>query len=101
MSLVNETVVLGSNDHANKFSIRFMELLREKELVDVILVADGQSFPVHRLILSALSPSFRNMFKQMPVNQQAYGLFILIYGFHPVNKCLPKFLFHFVFVQCS
>lgn len=73
MSSGNENLLLGSNDHANNFAVRFMELLHERELVDVILVADGQTFPAHRLILSALSPYFRKMFKQMAINQQAYG----------------------------
>lgn len=81
MSSVNGSLVLGANNHANNFSIRFMELLQEKESVDVTLVADGLLFPAHRLILSALSPSFRKMFKQMPINQQAYGSFNVYFHF--------------------
>lgn len=68
--------ILGWNGHANNFSISFMELLHEKELVDVTLVTDGNIFSAHRLILSALSPQFRKMFKEMPVNQHAYGSFV-------------------------
>ncbi|XP_030062057.1 kelch repeat and BTB domain-containing protein 12 [Microcaecilia unicolor] len=32
------------------------------ELIDVILVADGQTFPCHRLILASFSPYFKAMF---------------------------------------
>lgn len=70
------------NDHANNFSTSFSELLQQKELVDVTLVADGHLFNAHRLVLSALSPHFRQMFTQMPANQQAFGMGNFIHLLH-------------------
>lgn len=64
---------LGWDGHGANFSNAFNEILRDDELVDVTLVADGHLFHAHRLVLSALSPYFRKMFKQMPTNQQAFG----------------------------
>lgn len=64
---------LGWKDHAANFSITLSDLLEQKELVDVTLAADGHMFSAHRLILSAISPHFRQMFNQVPANQQAFG----------------------------
>lgn len=61
------------DDYGTNFSIAFNELLQNDEMIDVALVADGNLFNAHRLILSALSPCFRNMFKHMPANQKAFG----------------------------
>lgn len=79
------------NDHANNFSASFSDLLEQKELVDVTLVADGYLFNAHRLVLSAISPYFRQIFTQMPANQQAFGMdnFICL-----LNR---KQIFHSVF----
>lgn len=76
MSTINDdSHTFGWNDHANNFSISFGDLLQSKEMIDVKLVADGYLFDAHRLVLSALSPYFRQMFTQMPANnQQAYGM---------------------------
>lgn len=65
--------VLNWNGYADNFSVVFNELLEQKEMVDVTLVADGYMFNAHRLVLSALSPYFRHIFAQAPANQQAYG----------------------------
>lgn len=63
----------GWNGYADNFSIVFNELLKQREMVDVTLVADGYMFHAHRLVLSALSPYFRQVFAQAPLNQPAYG----------------------------
>lgn len=60
-------------NHADNFSDSFNELLKNEELVDVTLVADGHLFDAHRLVLSALSPYFRQMFTKMSANQYAFG----------------------------
>lgn len=73
MTGINEKYTLGWNDHANNFSTAFSNLLERKEFIDVTLAADGYLFSAHRLVLSAISPYFRQMFTQMPANQQAYG----------------------------
>lgn len=68
-------------DHAKNVSIAFIDLLEQKEFIDVTLSADGHMFSAHRLILSAVSPHFRQMLNKVPANQQAFGkkpLFIMI-----------------------
>lgn len=83
--------LLSWNDHANNLSVSFKDLLMEKELIDVTLVADGNLFSAHRLVLSTISPYFRQMFAHMPANQQAFGnesVFFEIYSKH----------FHFIFI---
>lgn len=72
-SNANEEHSLRSGYHARNLLISFNELMQQQELFDVTLVADGYLFGAHRLILSALSPYFRQMFTQMPAHQQAFG----------------------------
>lgn len=60
-------------DYSANISSAFNDLLKQNELVDVTLVAEEYMFDAHRLVLSALSPYFRRIFTQMPVNQQAFG----------------------------
>lgn len=79
MSLDSKEYRLGWNEHSNNFTASFKDLLEQKELVDVTLVADGHSFLAHRLVLSALSPYFRHIFTQVPANQQAFGEYLLFY----------------------
>lgn len=74
MSVSNEQFDLRWSEHASNFKNSFSELLEQKEMVDVTLVADGYLFNTHRLVLAAMSPYFRQMFTQMPVNQQAFGM---------------------------
>lgn len=73
MASCNDIYSLQWDNHTIDFSIAFQDLLKEKEFVDVTLVADGNLFRAHRLVLSAISPYFREMFTQMPPNQQAFG----------------------------
>lgn len=64
---------MSRRDHATNLSSNLQDLLKQKQMVDVTLVADGVFVDAHRLVLSAVSPYFRQMFTQMPVNQQAFG----------------------------
>ncbi|XP_043934480.1 kelch repeat and BTB domain-containing protein 12 [Protopterus annectens] len=41
---------------------RINRLKESSELIDVILVAEGEQFPCHRLVLSSFSPYFKAMF---------------------------------------
>ncbi|XP_061544505.1 kelch repeat and BTB domain-containing protein 12 isoform X1 [Phycodurus eques] len=53
-------------DFTTKHGLVLLEQLRKmreaEHLTDVVLVAEGVSFPCHRLVLSAFSPYFRVMF---------------------------------------
>lgn len=73
MSSINKEYSLNLEHHASNFSISLNEMLQQNELVDVTLVADGYLFGAHRLVLSAFSPYFRQMFTQMPANPQVFG----------------------------
>lgn len=72
---------LERKNYGNSFAESLNELLQEKELIDVTLVADGHLFGVHRLVLSVFSPYFRQMFLQSPANLQAYGNTIVVHTF--------------------
>merc|ERR1711936_1443340 len=50
------------NNHRSTLFSVFDTLLEEESLVDVILSAEGQFLKAHRVILSACSPYFRNLF---------------------------------------
>lgn len=53
-------------DHKAKHSLKLIDEINKMkemdELTDVILIAEGVSFPCHRLILSVFSPYFKAMF---------------------------------------
>lgn len=74
MAALDEEYAMCWNDHANNLSISFKDLLQNKELMDVTLFADGHLFNAHQLVLAAISPYFRQIFTQVPANQQAFGM---------------------------
>lgn len=69
----NSNYKVGWGEHAQSIATNVTQLMYQRQLVDVTLVADGYLFNAHRLVLSAISPNFRKMFTEMPANQQAYG----------------------------
>lgn len=68
--MATDEYVIRWNNYADGFPIGFRESLQLNEFVDVTLTADGHFFGAHRLILSSLSPYFRDIFNHMPTNQQ-------------------------------
>lgn len=97
MASANEEFTLGWSDYANNFSHSFSDLLEQKELVDVTLVADGYLLNAHRLVLSALSPYFHQMFTSMPANQQAFGTAIV---YLPFTFKVKLHIFQCLFLAC-
>lgn len=73
METPNAQYSLVWNEHENNLTNLFVELLNNNELIDVTLAADGYLFNAHRLILSAMSPYFRQMFINVPPNQHVFG----------------------------
>lgn len=54
------------NNHMNHVRKAFDTLLTNCELTDVILYADGQKIGAHKMLLSACSEYFRNLFLELP-----------------------------------
>lgn len=54
------------NNHMNHVRKAFDTLLTNSQLTDVILYADGQKIGAHKMLLSACSDYFRNMFLEIP-----------------------------------
>lgn len=64
---------LECNNYGSYFAEHLNELLQEKELIDIVLAVDNHLFNAHRLVLSTFSLYFRQMFCQIPANQQDFG----------------------------
>lgn len=78
----NEEFILGWKTPKMQLPSIFNDLLKQNELVDVTLAtAEGRLFGAHRLVLSAFSPYFRQLFAQHPTDQKAYGESIEIIKF--------------------
>lgn len=69
----DENYFVRWDEHEKHLSAAFNELFEQQQFTDVTLAADGYSFNGHRLVLSAFSPYFRQMFTQVPANQQLIG----------------------------
>lgn len=54
-----------NNHHSNIFSV-FEQLLSNEALVDVTLACEGLSLKAHKMVLSACSPFFQNLFLENP-----------------------------------
>ncbi|XP_046747755.1 uncharacterized protein LOC124412148 isoform X2 [Diprion similis] len=59
----NQQFNLRWNNHTNNILQVFMEHLSSEQLVDVTLSCQGQFVKAHRMILSACSPYFQELFK--------------------------------------
>jgi len=66
----NQEYCLKWNNHRTTILSVMDTLLEEESLVDVTLSADGQFIRAHRVILSACSPYFRNLFKSAFLNDK-------------------------------
>lgn len=65
--------ILGWKNPKFQLPSIFNEMLKQKELIDVTLSAEGRLFGAHRLVLSAFSPYFRQLLTPIPIDQKAYG----------------------------
>lgn len=54
------------NNHMNHVRKAFDSLLTNCELTDVILYAEGQKIGAHKMLLSACSTYFKNLFMELP-----------------------------------
>jgi len=68
-------VCLRWNAHKEDISKAIAHFLLRESLCDVTLFADGQSIRAHRLVLSACSAYFANIFAELPSSQPAVVFF--------------------------
>jgi len=54
------------NEYMPSITTLLGNLLKDQEFVDVTLTADGQNVKCHKLVLSACSPYFQNLFRDNP-----------------------------------
>ncbi|XP_026326079.1 zinc finger protein 131-like [Hyposmocoma kahamanoa] len=62
----NQEISLKWNGYQNNILSNVKELFKDEGLSDVTLVSEGHSFKAHKVILSANSSVFRNIFQQNP-----------------------------------
>jgi len=86
-----EKFCLRWNDFESNISTAFREIRDEKDLFDCTLSCGPKQLQAHKLILSACSPFFREIFKQNP--HQHPLLYLKGIGFEDLKSCL-NFMYH-------
>ena len=66
---MGETFVLRWNDFEKNIVSAYKDLRTDKDFFDCSLVSSGRTFQAHRVILSACSPVFRDIFRLDPWQQ--------------------------------
>lgn len=61
----NQEISLKWNGYQSNILSKVKELFKDEGLADVTLVSEGHSFKAHKVILSANSSVFRNIFQVM------------------------------------
>ena len=64
--MTSEKFCLKWNDFESNISVSFKSIREDKELFDVTLACDDNQIQAHKLILSACSPFFRDVFRRNP-----------------------------------
>lgn len=86
----NEQFSLCWNNFHNNLSSGFQDLLKDEDLVDVTLAAEGRYVKAHKTVLSVCSPYFKELFR---VNPCKHPIVIL----HDINynalNALLKFMY--------
>merc|ERR1712165_21926 len=80
------------NNHRTTIISVMDTLLEEESLVDVTLSADGQFIRAHRVILSACSPYFRQLFKSSFLNDKSPVIIMKDVDFDNL-KCLVEYMY--------
>lgn len=79
------------NNHMNHVRKAFDTLLTNCELTDVMLYADGQKIGAHKMLLSACSTYFKNLFLELP---QEHPVIVLKGVSYPVLIDILKFIYN-------
>jgi len=89
---VGQEFCLKWNNHTTTILSVMDSLLEEESLVDVTLSADGQFIRAHRVILSACSPYFRQLFKSSFLNDKSPVIIMKDVDFDNL-KCLVEYMY--------
>jgi len=89
---VGQEFCLKWNNHRTTILSVMDTLLEEESLVDVTLSADGQFIRAHRVILSACSPYFRQLFKSSFLNDKHPVIIMKDVDFDNL-KCLVEYMY--------
>jgi DNA-directed RNA polymerase subunit RPC12/RpoP len=76
MSTTPQAFYLRLNNHQGFMTGALAELYRNESMVDVTLTAEGQMIRAHKIVLSACSPYFKNIFLQFR-NSTHYPVIII------------------------
>ena len=68
------------NDYNCSLTKCFRDLRENEEMLDVSLVAEGQTFRAHKLVLSACSPVFKSMLKRPSHDQALTQPFVFLHN---------------------
>ncbi|CAL4063271.1 unnamed protein product, partial [Meganyctiphanes norvegica] len=80
------------NNFQSNIASSFEALLDREELVDVTLTAEGESLKAHRILLSACSHYFRDLFRELPSHQ--HPIIVLHDTCFTELKSLLHFIYH-------
>lgn len=61
------------NNFPNNFASQFDALRHDEAFVDVTLTCEGRRIEAHKLVLSACSPYFKQLFKVRVINIYIYS----------------------------
>jgi len=89
---VGQEFCLKWNNHTTTILSVMDTLLEEESLVDVTLSADGQFLRAHRVILSACSPYFRQLFKSHFLQDKSPVIIMKDVEFDNL-KCLVEYMY--------
>lgn len=79
------------NNHMNHVKQAFDNLLNNRELTDVTLYAEGRKIGAHKLLLSACSVYFQELFREFP---QEHPIVVLKGVTYTVLSDILKFIYH-------
>jgi len=90
--MAEQQFCLRWNNFQSNIVSSFEALLDREEFVDVTLTAEGKSLKAHRILLSACSPYFRDLFRELPSHQ--HPIIVLRDTCFQELKSLLNFIYH-------
>ncbi|RXG72424.1 Broad-complex core protein isoforms 1/2/3/4/5 [Armadillidium vulgare] len=90
--MAEQQFCLRWNNFQSNIVTSFEALLDREEFVDVTLTAEGKSLKAHRVLLSACSPYFRELFRDLPSHQ--HPVIVLRDTSFLELKSLLSFIYH-------